>query len=259
MKTDTSFRIVEIIRKEGGSRPFDLARQLGISPQALHRHLKRLSASGLLERRGRGRLTRYFLAGVADFEAARTWYGSSQAPLAATGEFVCETRDVFSARLTKLGAFGTLGLRESELSLLISVVGEIGNNCFDHNLGQWRDVPGCWFEAQSTGGRLWLCIADRGQGVFRSLSRVDPSILNEQDALVAAFEKRISGRAPEQRGNGLKFVKQIIVDAVGRGIACRSGAALLDYGPMGRDCRQELARFPSDASGTATVIAWSVR
>lgn len=259
MKTDTSLRIVEIIRMEGGSRPFDLARRLRISPQALHRHLKRLTAGGSLERRGRGPLTRYFLAGVADFEAARRWYGSAHTPPEAAREFACETRDAFSGRLSKLTALEKLGLMESELALLIAVAGEVGNNCFDHNLGHWRDAPGCWFETQATGGRLWLCIADRGQGVFRSLSRVDQSIRGEQDALLAAFEKRISGRAPEQRGNGLKFVKQIIVDAAGRGIACRSGTALLDYGPLGRDCREELGRFSAATSGTATVIAWSMR
>jgi len=104
-----------------------------------------------------------------------------------------------------------MGLKADELPLTISVVGEIGNNCFDHNLGHWKDVPGCWFETQITGGLLWVCIADRGQGVLKSLARTDPALRDDQAALIAAFERNISGRAPEHRGNGLKFVKNVIL------------------------------------------------
>ncbi|MEK7765171.1 MAG: hypothetical protein AAB368_02935, partial [bacterium] len=97
------------------------------------------------------------------------------------------------------------------------------------------------------------------QGIFRSLTRADPTIPDEQAALVTAFEKTISGRAPENRGNGLKFVRNIIVASEGRGLACRSGAGLVDYGRLGPDCRTEMARFPSQPSGTLTLILWSLK
>ncbi len=49
----------------------------------------------------------------------------------------CPTRDIFIARLEKL---------QNNLSpLLIAVIGEIGNNSYDHNLGSWRDVLGIYF------------------------------------------------------------------------------------------------------------------
>lgn len=259
MKTQTKARIVEIIQKKSGARPIELVKRLGISPQAIHRHLKSLVASGVLEPRGRGPMTRYFIAGAPQLSRVRAWYVSIAKPAESPGEFVCETRDVFTARLSRLSSFTKLGLKEDELPLAISMAGEIGNNCFDHNLGSWRDVPGCWFEAQVTGGRLWICIADRGQGIFRSLIRADPAIPDEQAALVAAFERTLSGRAPENRGNGLKFVKNIIVASEGRGLACRSGAGLVEYGRLGQDCRKELARFPSKPSGTITLILWSLK
>ncbi len=37
-----------------------------------------------------------------------------------------------------------------------------------------------------------------------------PELQNDSDALETAFLERISGRAPERRGNGLKFVKENI-------------------------------------------------
>lgn len=258
MKTDTRSRIVSIVRRRAGARPVELVGSLGLSPQAIHRHLKSLVAAGLLERRGRGPKTRYFISGAPLLDGARRWFGAASEP-DGSPEVVCETRDVFTARLGRLGAFAAAGLGRDELPLVVSVAGEVGNNCFDHNLGSWRDVPGCWFEAQATGGRLWLCIADRGQGVFRSLSRADPTIRDEQTALVAAFERVLSGRAPESRGNGLKFVRNIIVGGEERGLACRSGAGLVEYGSLGSECREELARLPPKSGGTITVVLWSLR
>lgn len=240
-------------------RPIELVKIIGISPQAIHRHLKSLVAAGSIEPRGRGPLTRYHIAGLPDLDGARCWHASIAEPAESPGESVCETRDAFTGRLGRLSAFAGRGFTEDELPLAISVAGEVGNNCFDHNLGNWRDVPGCWFEAQATGGRLWVCIADRGQGVFRSLTRVDPAIPDEQAALVAAFERTLSGRAPENRGNGLKFVRNIVVATERRGLACRSGAGLVSYGRLGPECREELARIPSRAGGTITLILWSLK
>jgi len=87
---------------------------------------------------------------------------------------------------------------------------------------------------------------------------VDPSIPDEQAALITAFEKTLSGRSPENRGNGLKFVRNIIVADAKRGIACRSGAGLVEYGPLGRDCRIELARYPDPPVGTMTLVLWGL-
>ena len=54
----------------------------------------------------------------------------------------CQTRDVFQARLEKLQSVLKDKVSLSAISLLSAVAGEIGNNSFDHNLGNWRDIPG---------------------------------------------------------------------------------------------------------------------
>jgi hypothetical protein len=88
------------------------------------------------------------------------------------------------------------------------MAGEIGNNSFDHNIGSWPDVPGVFFDWQITNGTAQIVLADRGQGLMATLKKVKPKILNHQEALKTAFFERISGRAPENRGNGLKFVRE---------------------------------------------------
>ncbi|MBI4348013.1 MAG: winged helix-turn-helix transcriptional regulator [Elusimicrobia bacterium] len=256
MHTKTRSKIYSFILEFGQTRPADLAAKLKITPQAVHRHLRALLAEGSLERRGRGPKTRYTIAGAPELRRAATWCSAASAPANSPADAVCETRDVFAARLTRLGALTAQGLPESELPLVIAAAGEIGNNCFDHNLGNWRDVPGCWFEAQTTGGRLWLCLADRGQGIFRTLRRADPTIPDEQAAVEAAFERTLSGRAPENRGNGLKFVRNIVLGSEKRGLACRSGGGLVEYGRLGPACRKELAGL--EARGTITLLLWSL-
>lgn len=121
-------------------------------------------------------------------------------------EEYCSTRDMFQARLQSLSLrLGQSGFKE--YTLFIAVIGEIGNNAFDHNLGKWRDVSGIYFDLDLI--EKAVIIADRGQGVRTTLTQVDPTLMSDLAALEMAFTRRISGRSPEQRGNGLKFVKSV--------------------------------------------------
>jgi hypothetical protein len=258
MKTDTRERIIELIKIRGALRPKELARILAISPQALHRQLKALVTNHELEIQGRPPSTLYKIGGIPDFAHAFGWL-KAQSSKNIPQEKMCETRDVFVARLSAFKAFLKKGLNSDELPLLISVVGEVGNNSFDHNLGKWVDQPGCWLETQVTGAKIWVCIADRGQGVYNSLKRVDPNIKDDQAALKTAFEKFISGRAPEQRGNGLKFVKKIISNAPGLGLACASGKGQIYFGAQGENCLNLLNKSLSKVNGTITLLNWSLK
>lgn len=255
MKTDTKQKLIKFIEKRGPTRPTDLAKHLDITPQALHRHLKSLVSMGTLVSQGSMPYTRYALAGIPDFSDAFKWIDAQTIKKNPTDK-VCETRDVFAARLSHLKDLIRQGFDLKKLSLLISSVGEIGNNSFDHNLGQWRDVPGCWFEMQVTGNRVWICIGDRGQGIYNSLIRVDPKITNEQSAMEVAFEQFISGRAPEKRGNGLKYVKDNILREQERGLSCFSGKGHMQYGDWGLDCEKILKSHVSKVKGTLTLMAW---
>ncbi len=122
----------------------------------------------------------------------------------------CKTRDIFQARLeifeSKLARIAPV----TTVSLITAVTGEIGNNSFDHNLGNWPDLPGIFF-SYSMRNRI-VVLADRGQGILTTLKRVRPDLTSSQEALKVAFTETVSGRYPETRGNGLKFVRKIIIE-----------------------------------------------
>ena len=126
-------------------------------------------------------------------------------------DFYCSDISVFQARLTRLENELSELRRLSRIFPLISAIsGEIGSNSFDHNLGNWPDIRGIFFAWDLK--RRKIVLADRGQGILATLKRVKPELKNHQDALRTAFTEVISGRAPEYRGNGLKFVRDVVAD-----------------------------------------------
>ncbi len=142
------------------------------------------------------------------FSIAKSWVLSSEGR-DPRDEWYCPNSVVFQSRLMRMEK----NLSENEgvlpyASLIVSAVGEIGNNSFDHNLGNWRDIMGILYAYDI--GKRQVVLADRGQGVFTTLKRVKPGLETDEDALKVAFTEVISGRAPEARGNGLKLVKMIV-------------------------------------------------
>ncbi len=140
---------------------------------------------------------------------AQQWVTTHQAMEPASNIY-CQTRDVFQARLeqfqSKLSRIASIEI----VSLITAVAGEIGNNSFDHNLGNWPDIPGIFFSYSIRNGEVIL--ADRGIGILATLKRVRPELISADEALKVAFTETVSGRFPETRGNGLKFVRSIIID-----------------------------------------------
>ncbi|MCR4314312.1 MAG: hypothetical protein NUV84_03635 [Candidatus Uhrbacteria bacterium] len=120
------------------------------------------------------------------------------------------------------------GIGEGTAGLITAMVGELANNAFDHNLGKWRDIRGCWLETAMNNDQLTIYVADRGQGVTASLSRVRPGI-DDLEAIRIAFAEHVTGRAPEKRGNGLKFVMNVLHDFEDIEFSYYSGNAWLHY------------------------------
>ena len=144
------------------------------------------------------------------FKLAKNWV-LNNIGLESHSDFYCQDSFVFQARLIKLeNELSKLKRLGKTFSLISAIVGEIGHNSFDHNLGNWPDIPGIFFSYDLKKGKIVL--ADRGQGVLETLKKVKPKLKNHQDALYTAFTEIISGRAPEHRGNGLKFVKNVVIN-----------------------------------------------
>lgn len=196
---------------------------------------------------------------VMKIEKAYKWYAEPIAVKQSSNE-ISSSRDIFQARLTRMHEdFLRQYKNENETALLSAVVGEIGNNCFDHNLGQWKDIPGCWFQFASEKQHVFIVIADRGQGVLSSLKRVAPELKDDQMAVETAFEKRISGRSPEKRGNGLKFVRNAINGHSSRGLGFLSGKGKVFFGGLSSDLKNKMGPPKIHSSGgTFSLIQWKM-
>lgn len=144
------------------------------------------------------------------FKLAFQW-ATNPEPTEIPSDFYCQDSSIFQARLIKMqGVLTKTPTLNKILSLLVAITGEIGNNSFDHNLGNWPDKPGIFFGYDINKGDIVL--ADRGLGILKTLQRVRPELNNHKDSLRVAFTEMISGRAPEDRGNGLKFVRKVIAE-----------------------------------------------
>ncbi|HAT74255.1 MAG: hypothetical protein US30_C0012G0052 [Candidatus Moranbacteria bacterium GW2011_GWF2_36_839] len=161
------------------------------------------------------------------FSIAKNWV-TGENPKEPEDKFYCADSIRFQSRLTYLeNDLRNLPNTEKDFSLIVAATGEIGNNSFDHNIGSWTDIRGIFFAYDIN--KRQIVLADRGQGIFKTLKRVKPSLSTDKDALITAFSEKISGRAPESRGNGLKFVRKIITQSDNNlSIYFQSGNAILN-------------------------------
>jgi len=194
-----------------------VAEMLGVTLQTL----RRWDSQGILKSNRSGALTHrhYTEDQIEDFlsynykylmEAGRKWAFSDE-PTVLPSRFYCLDKSIFKARLSKLESLlakDSILEKDFKFSLIILVVGEIGNNSFDHNLGNWPDARGVFFGYNLDERKIIL--ADRGQGILTTLKRVKKELSSDKKALETAFTEYISGRSPERRGNGLKTVKDVV-------------------------------------------------
>lgn len=188
----------------------ELAELLGISRVSVFNKIKK----GDIKAQKMGRNFVIFKKDVGDldvflsnlFKIAKDWaVFHKEFP----SQFYCEDSGVFQARVTKMGTL-MMGSKNTNALFpsLTSIAGEIGNNSYDHNLGQWPDTPGIFFGYDLN--KKQIVLADRGLGILKTLKRVRPELKTHEEALKMAFTEVISGREPEARGNGLKYVRNVI-------------------------------------------------
>ncbi len=208
----------------------ETAKLLGVSIQTLRRWdsrgiLKPFRAGASGKRFYKQQDVKVFLNDLP--EVGWKW-ASQTTPSEPIKDFYCRTKDVFApeGRLLRLRndlqKVNHLGI---DHYLLTSMVGEIGDNSYAHNLGNWPDIPGIFF-AYDLNKKI-IVLADRGRGILETLKFVRPELESHKDALRVAFTEIISGRFPERRGNGLKSVLQNVIANDVR-LIFRTGDAQLD-------------------------------
>ncbi|MDP2909757.1 MAG: hypothetical protein Q8N69_01655 [bacterium] len=124
----------------------------------------------------------------------------------------CEFRDNFDARLSSRikNMFTKIGMNEKEGSMATALVGELGNNVFDHNEGLWpTNVRGAIILAQNnpTQKKIEVVVADPGVGFQKSLQLAKPFPKNDIEAIKLGLSG-VTGRIGEPRGNGLRVIQE---------------------------------------------------
>src|SRR3989339_1710156 len=212
MKTDTAQKILEFIKKQDRVTPKEIINYIGFGAPAVFRQLKKLQKLNLIQKTGSSPRVFYHQSMTNKKVLTQKifqWATKSDGEIPNNKDLYCPTRDIFQSRNERLlKELINLKINESLSYLLSAVVGEIGNNSFDHNFGNWPDLPGVYFEINLK--EKIICLADRGNGVFYTIGRVSPEINGDAGALRVAFTEIVSGRPKENRGNGLKFVRRVI-------------------------------------------------
>lgn len=184
-------------------------------------------------------------------ELGLVWAVSGIAP-DLPSEYYCERPDRFTSRAARMGVELQQDGKFSEdlVSLITLIAGEIGDNSFAHNLGNWPDIPGIFY-AYDLNKRM-IVIADRGRGVKTTLQQVRPSIDTDVTALNVAFTEILSGRNPEKRGNGLKVVRRTL-ESREIGLLYRSGIGLVTI-PVEKPGYLMISESKENVRGTYCVI-----
>lgn len=183
-------------------------------------------------------------------QAVRQWYEKGTKGPEILRDF-CSTRAEFNGRLQSYFNLLKKSFDESCTFSILAALGEIGNNCFDHNMGHWQDEPGCLFIREEG----FSLIADRGRGIANSLMSVY-SLKGSESYIQIAFSKVITGRAPERRGNGLKFAKKSVASCKAR-LFCVSDKESISLGDGDWSPFEKLLKPLPSNSGTLTIVDWT--
>jgi hypothetical protein len=142
----------------------------------------------------------------------------------------CRYVDEFSGRLGHFEkTFKNFGLNDEDAKRALVIVGELGNNVFDHNIGSWpTNFNGAIILAQNYPEmkRIEVIVSDAGVGFLGSLKNAFPDLNEDIQAIQKGLEGN-SGRIGESRGNGLKLVQKWTIKNFHGILLIRSGAGLV--------------------------------
>lgn len=142
----------------------------------------------------------------------------------------CLYRDEFNARLGRfIAMFRNFGLNENDAQRATALIGELGNNVFDHNLGNWpTHVSGCIIAAQHYPNMhtIEIAVGDPGVGFYGSLKTAFPDVSNDIEAIKLGLAGN-TGRIGEIRGNGLRLIQQWTLQNFSGKVMIHSGNGLV--------------------------------
>ena len=187
----TRRRIHQLIRERGSATGPELAEQLGISPQAVIYHLRRLIADGDLFKTGSTKAARYFPSEVA---AATERKYRRELRLAGLDESVIYDKLAIMLNLSRLA--------DNVESILHYAFTEMLNNAIDHSMSEQ-----CTVEMRLDAARVTFSVRDNGIGVFRSIADKF-ELPDEQTAMIELMKGKTTTQPHAHSGEGIFFVSR---------------------------------------------------
>jgi hypothetical protein len=142
----------------------------------------------------------------------------------------CHYGDEFNTTLGRfIKMFQNFGLSEQDARLATGVVGELGNNVFDHNSFSWpTQIVGSFIAAQSYPASkcIEVAVGDPGVGFKGSLITAFPELKTDKEAIMKGLAGN-SGRVGEVRGNGLRLIQQWTINNFTGEVMIHSGDGLV--------------------------------
>jgi biotin operon repressor/anti-sigma regulatory factor (Ser/Thr protein kinase) len=189
-------RILRIVRESGNASGAKIASILGISRQAVHRHLGRMLDEGKLERDGRTRGVLYRLPGTQS-KSARASTGSYGRTFTIEGlqEDIVFTE--VSSRLDLKRTLSTAAYRIFNYAFT-----EMLNNAVEHSRS-----PTCRIGAALKSRDLVAVIRDQGIGVYNSIAR-RMALRDENDAVGELLKGKATTAPDRHSGEGIFFTSK---------------------------------------------------
>lgn len=134
--------------------------------------------------------------------------------------------------------FSKIGFSQNNAALITSSIGELVDNAFHHNLGQWNSSfgPLVILMAQNILDKqeINISICDFGVGFLETLKNNYPQLKSEAEAIEVAIKPKTTGRISKIGGNGLVYLQKNIFNGFSGEIAIRSKDSLVSVEKNGK-------------------------
>lgn len=127
------------------------------------------------------------------------------------------------------------GVPVSQMAELKTCLSELFNNIADHTDSGLGSIFAQWYPSERN---LEVCLADFGQGIPATVGRVVDG-LSDSEAISCAFEDGFSSQSlPTNRGAGLHFLLQNVVENMSGTLRCLSASGGLTVNKVGNLVRK---------------------
>lgn len=124
-----------------------------------------------------------------------------------------------------------IGISDDTGMLIGSSLGEIVDNAFSHNIGQWSNDLGplviLLMQNNIQKRELTISICDFGIGFLQTIKHNYPKITTEAEAINLALKANVTGRPNQKGGNGLLFLQKNVFNGFKGTLSIRSTNTLI--------------------------------